>query len=115
MKIAAEDNLIKNYLNLYWLRPETVVWRTLDAIMLSKIKFSKPILDMGCGDGTFSFTLFDGKIALDYDVFLQIKNTKNFFQGRDLYNQKRISKPKITKKPKLTIDVGLDHKQNLLD
>lgn len=110
-----QDELIKNFLNIYWLRPETAIWRSIDAIKLNKIPIVKPVLDMGCGDGTFSFTMLGGKLSQEFDIFQGILTTLGFFKGTDIYNKKKPIKSKILKSPKLTIDVGLDHKQNLLD
>jgi len=106
---------LQNFLNLHWIRPEVAVWRTLDTIQLKKIQFKKPMIDLGCGDGTFSFTYFGGKVGLDFDVYSTMKQTTGFYQGRDLYNQKSIIKPSIRKKPKRIFDVGLDWKKLLLE
>ena len=57
-----ETKILKNLLSVYWLRPETAIWRTLDAIQLQKIKFIRPIVDIGCGDGIFTFSTFGGKV-----------------------------------------------------
>lgn len=108
------EDLTKNFLNLYWLRPETAIWRVLDVIQMKNIQFKKPFLDLGCGDGTFSFTHFGGKCNIDFDIF-QAKNTENFFKGNDIYNQTTDFTPNVTSKPKIKIDVGVDLKQSLLD
>ena len=47
--------ILKNFLNAYWLRPETALWRTLDVEAMRTFKGTSPSLDLGCGDGTFSF------------------------------------------------------------
>lgn len=47
--------ILKNFLNAYWLRPETALWRTLDVEAMRTFKVTSPSLDLGCGDGTFSF------------------------------------------------------------
>jgi len=51
--MESTSEFLENFLSIYWLRPETAIWRTLDAIQLSKITFEKPIIDIGCGDGIF--------------------------------------------------------------
>ncbi|WP_299290871.1 methyltransferase domain-containing protein [Nitrosopumilus sp.] len=107
--------ILKNFLNLYWLRPETAIWRTLDAIQMKNIAFQKPLLDAGCGDGSFSFTLFSGETSKSFDVYSTISSTKDFFSGKDIHNQNSFVKPKITKKSSLKINVGMDWKSNLLD
>ena len=109
------NEILQNFLNIHWIRPEVAMWRTLDSIQLKKIQFKKPMIDLGCGDGTFSFTNFEGKTGLDFDVYGTIKNTKGFFQGKDIQNQKSILKPTIIKKPNNTFDVGVDWKKSLLD
>lgn len=109
------EEITRNFLNLYWIRPETVIWRILDVLQMKDIHFKKkPFLDLGCGDGTFSFTNFGGKCSIDFDIF-QTKNTTNFFKGKDIYNQTSNLNPNVTKKPMIKIDVGVDWKQNLLD
>ena len=100
------NELLQNFLNIHWIRPEVAMWRTLDSIQLKKIQFKKPMIDLGCGDGTFSFTNFKGKTGLDFDVYGTIKNTKGFFEGKDIQNQKSILKPTIIKKTNNTFDVA---------
>ncbi len=108
------DYKLREFLNVYWIRPETAIWRTLDVIQMKKVKFNEPILDMGCADGVFSFIHFGGKFDLGFDTF-RIKNAMSgFHEGRDIYNQTANYEPKILKKPKKKIDVGLDWKMNLL-
>ena len=99
---------------MYWVRPETAFWRTLDVLQMKSIKFKKPIIDIGCGDGSFSFTNFGGKVNSAFDVYRSIKNTSGFFKGVDIHNQNMQIKPKILHKTKMKIDVGLDWKINLL-
>lgn len=109
------EETLKNFLNIYWIRPEIAIWRTLDVVQLSSVKFRKPVIDLGCGDGTFCFTKFGGKVDYSFDVYKTMKNTKGFFNGKDIHDQKFVNKPKILKKSKIKIDVGLDWKNNLLN
>lgn len=109
------SQFLNSFLNLYWLRPETALWRTLDCILLTKYNFEGPILDVGCGDGLFSFTLAGGEIGQDFDTFLQVKDMEKFYANADIYDSYDDSKkPVIVKKPKYKISTGFDHKQNLL-
>lgn len=109
------EQILKNFLNLHWIRPEVALWRTLDSIQLKKILFKKPMIDLGCGDGTFSFTLFEGQVKVDFDVYGTIKNTSGFFDGKDIQNQKAKIIPKITKNPKKKFETGIDWKKALLE
>ena len=109
-----DEIILKNLLNIYWLRPETAIWRTLDALQLQKIEFTKPILDIGCGDGIFTFSSLGGIIDTNYDVYRTIKKTNKFFSGNDIHDQLSDIEHTIVKKPKISIDLGLDWKTNLL-
>jgi ubiquinone/menaquinone biosynthesis C-methylase UbiE len=41
--------------------------RSLECELLNKQKFSRPILDLGCGEGLFAYILFDEKIDVGID------------------------------------------------
>lgn len=108
------QDIVSNFLNMYWLRPEVAIWRSLDTIQINKIKSSHPFLDLGCGDGSFLFTCLNGKTTSDFDVYSTIKNTRGFFSGKDIHNQDNDIQISIEKKPKIIVDVGVDWKSNLL-
>lgn len=52
--------ILRQFLNAYWLRPETALWRTLDVKSMRDFRFESPSLDLGCGDGTFAFLALGG-------------------------------------------------------
>jgi len=109
------SKILLNCLNLYWVRPETALWKTLDVLQMKSIKFKKPIIDIGCGDGSFSFTHFGGKTDTSFDVYRTMKDTSKFFSGVDIHDQNKKVKPKIVRRANTQIDVGLDWKKNLLE
>jgi len=111
------DEYLKQFLNVYWLRPETALWRTIDCVKLSEIKFEKPVIDIGCGDGIFSFIKAGGKFGLGFDMYLSVKDLNNFFENVDIYDTFSDNDMvyNIIKKPTHRIDVGLDRKQQLLN
>jgi len=82
---------------------------------MKSIKFKKPIIDIGCSDGSFSFTHFGGKADTSFDVYRTMKDTSGFFSGVDIHDQNKKVKPKIVRRANTQIDVGLDWKKNLLD
>ena len=108
--------ILKTLLNVYWLRPETALWRAIDPMQLSHYEFTRPMLDLGCGDGIFSFTAMGGEFGLGFDMFLAVKDSKEFFKGDDIYNyyEEGVIKRDIVTPPRQKIDVGLDWKNNLL-
>lgn len=106
---------LKKFLNAYWLRPETALWRTLDVESMNGFEFVSPSLDMGCGDGTFSFLRAEGEFDKTFDVFQNVDNIEQFFNNVDVYDSYSDSyKASIKKCAKYQIDFGLDHKTNLL-
>jgi hypothetical protein len=98
IEIMMQNEIIKEFLNAYWLRPETAIWRTMDSNFLKGTKFESPMLDLGCGDRIFSFVNFGGKTDIDFDVYKTTNIKKKFLKGDD--NQSYIT-PKIIKKIKL--------------
>ena len=111
------DRLLKEYLNIYWLRPESALLRTTDALVLNGIEFKRPSLDLGCADGLNSYILQGGSFGYEVDAFLETTNilAKDFFQGTvDIYNYSA-QKVMEVKSPPNKFDVGLDWKQDLLN
>ena len=107
---------LTQFMNIYWLRPETALWRTLDCMALQEIEFIPPIVDVGCGDGLFSFTRGGGELSPEYDMFVQTENLESFFDKVDIYNHfdETAISPVLTKPMAYQIDLGLDHKEALL-
>jgi len=104
------------FMNLYWLRPETALWRTLDCMVLQDIDFIPPIIDIGCGDGLFSFTRGHGQISPEHDMFTQVGEVDSFFDNADIYDHfdDSVLTPVVQNKMDYQIDLGLDHKETLL-
>ncbi len=65
--------------HLNWLRPESALIRFVEAKILLRYKnkyLKYPLLDIGCGDGTFMLVLFGGRINRVYDIYENIDETK---------------------------------------
>ncbi|MGO6903974.1 methyltransferase type 11, partial [Rhizobium ruizarguesonis] len=54
-------------LNVFWLRPETALWRYLDIEAMRDFQFIGRSLDFGCGDGLFSFIRAGGEFDPLFD------------------------------------------------
>ncbi len=107
---------MEELLKVYWLRPETALWRYLDIKAMENFQFKSPSLDIGGGDGLLSFMRAGGEFDLLFDAFQSMKEMNNYFDGEDVWNHYDDSlKPLITKEPNYRIDYILDHKQALLD
>lgn len=109
------EQILNSFLNAYWLRPETALWRTVDVEAMKNFRFVSPSLDLGCGDGTFSFLRGGGELEERFDVF-EVGNLNKFYANVDVYDTfDENSEVKITKAAEYMIDVGMDHKQNLMN
>lgn len=109
------NNILYNFLSAYWLRPETALWRTLDVESMKNFQFDSPSLDLGCGDGTFSFLRVGGEFDKTFDVFMSVNHLDKFYKNIDVYDSFNDLEVKIIKKPSYKIEVGVDHKQNLMN
>ena len=73
--INVNDSLekkLRDYLQLYWLRPENALLTTFKSKAIEDYSFSSPALDISCGDGLFMFLHLGGKFEFNFDYF---KNT----------------------------------------
>lgn len=109
----ASREVARALLEANWLRPEVAAWRSMDALLLRRVKLPGPVLDLGCGDGLFSFiAVGGGRVGQDHDSY---SGLGKFTDSSDIYNSGRSkSKVKVTKRSRLHI-TGVDHKQNLLN
>lgn len=115
--LVINEEKLKQYLHLFWLRPENGLLCTFKSEIIQDVKFESPSLDLSCGDGLFTFIHLGGEIGEEFDYF-QTTNADNFKHSSfvdifDHYNQ-NYHVP-ITKKPSTMIDYGSDWKKALID
>lgn len=108
--------LIKEFLNTNWLRPENAVWDTKAALLLREYFPRTPSLDFGCGNGLTMFIAAGGMMDINYDWYINT-NTEGFQENADIYDAYTGNDigEHILKTPPHYIDSGFDHKQNLLN
>lgn len=110
------QEVLNRFLNAYWLRPETALWRTLDVESMKNFEFVSPSLDLGCGDGTFSFIRGGGIHDDSFDVFMDVEHLEDFYNNVDVYDSyKNTNSIQVKKHSDYMIDIGLDHKCNLMN
>lgn len=103
-------------LNVYWLRPETAMWRELDIKAMAGFDFKSPSLDIGRGDGLFSFIRAGGVCHPSFDAFKSIYGLDRFFDNIDVYDSATTLPKHVVLWPaQYSIDYGIDHKINLLN
>lgn len=110
------SKVLKELLNVYWLRPETALWRAIDIETMKDFKIQGKSLDLGCGDGILSFIRAGGKFDLSFDDYQSIGNLDMFYENFDVHDVFINSyQPIITRKPFYKFSFALDHKENLLN
>lgn len=110
-----KNHFLEPHLNVFWLRPEFALWFAIASEVISRYHIVSPSLDLGCGNGLFSFITAGGKFSAEYDIYKNL-STRGFWKNKDIYNSfvcKKIGRY-IIKSPKGKFDFGLDHKRNLL-
>ena len=108
---------LKNFLNLYWLRPENGLITTFKSKAFEDLKFESPSLDLSCGDGLFMAIHLGAVFDDDFDYFKSTK-AKEFSHDKmvDIYDDFNENyNVDFIKKPKIKIDYGSDWKQALLN
>lgn len=109
------SNTLEQLLNVFWLRPETALWREIDIRTMSAFEMASPSLDLGCGDGTFSFLRAGGEFDRGFDAFRSVTQLDQFFQNVDVFDSFDADlSVAVAGPPRYRIDVGFDHKDNLL-
>jgi SAM-dependent methyltransferase len=109
------NEILKELLNVYWLRPETALWRAIDIEMMKEFEIKGTSLDLGCGDGVLSFIRAGGRFNSSFDDYQSIGHLDKFYENVDVHDIFVSGyEPKITKKPLYNFSFALDHKENLL-
>lgn len=106
---------LEEHLNVNWLRPESALWDTVASSAMAPFRMEPPSLDLGSGNGIFSFITAGGAFSEEYDWYRNVDPT-GFWENRDVYDCFRAGPPPewITRRPRIQIDWALDHKENLL-
>ena len=110
------DELLKQFLNIFWLRPENGLFNTFKSISYESLKFESPSLDLSCGDGIFQSVHLGGRFFDEFDYYNSTKanefSHENFIDIYDHFETDYDIQFKTT--PKQFIDFGTDWKQDLL-
>ena len=108
-------SVLRELLNVYWLRPETALWRAIDIETMKDFEVEGNSLDLGCGDGVLSFIRGGGKFDTSFDDYQSIGNLDKFYDNHDVHDTFIEGYlPKISKKPDYMFSTALDQKNNLL-
>ncbi|MEK7388072.1 MAG: class I SAM-dependent methyltransferase [Elusimicrobiota bacterium] len=106
---------LKEHLNVWWLRPEQAVWDARASEIAEPFAFKSPSLDLGCGNGLYSFISAGGRLNESYDWFIHARSS-GFSRNSDSFDMPLRFDPSraILRRPRARIDFAFDHKPNLL-
>ncbi len=110
-----ERDLLSKFLKVYWLRPGLALWRSIETDTIQKairnisiakqeknLQILNPAIDLGCGDGIFSWMLWGGNFDIGFDCYrTRMSSTAQHINYK-------------TKKPCFFFDTGLDMDFNSL-
>ncbi len=117
-RYAAEpcDGVLRRFLQAYWLRPENALWMTLRSLVLDQVRLLSPSIDLGCGDGVFSFLHCGGVFDPDFHVFASVGHLHRVRdEHADMFDFVNDGyQPAIIQTPGYSFDVGVDLKAALL-
>lgn len=110
------DQIIDQFLNMLWLRPENVIFDiTKYSLSKSILDNCSDILEIGTGNGFFSFMLMGGEFKPEFDWYYNI-DSDGFWNNKDVYDTKpKFEVSNFIKNPSVNkIKLAVDHKENLL-
>ena len=107
---------LRRFLQAYWLRPENAFWMTLRSETLSQYTLAHPSVDLGCGDGVFSFLHSGGVLDPGFDVFGAVAGLDRVRDEHvDMFDHMSDDyQPSIVSPAPDRIDVGADLKASML-
>ena len=106
----------EDHLYLNWLRPESAIKDAVSCAVAKKyLAGTEDILELGIGNGFYSFLLHGGKFKPDFDWFYAV-NTENFWSNADIFDCDSSNKLKnfILNNPPKKIALAMELKNNLI-
>ncbi len=99
-----------NYLNIYFLKPFDAVNDTITSDLLLKLNWRKNYIEIGSGDGMFSYIMHGNSFPIWFDRYLNVNlKNKNIFKTNSEIKFPKIIKKKFNISPKLSIDARPHH------
>lgn len=107
-------NYLNEHLNVYWLRPESALWDTIASYEISKLNIPGIDIDLGSGNGIFSFITAGGRFSLEFDWFLQVNLSdlrRNIFH---YFDKNKFKSEYIIKSPDISFNTAFDNNKIML-
>lgn len=107
---------LRRHIEAYWLRPESAIWDAIAAARIGPHLAGKPgLMEVGIGNGFFSFLMLGGAFTPDFDWFRSV-GPDGFWSHADIFDHDAgvdIAKS-VAAAPHTRIATALDHKATLL-
>lgn len=103
------------YNNLYFLKPHDAINDTLTSSILKNLDWSDEILEIGSGDGVFSYIMHGGKFDFKYDRYLNVDlSNKDIY---DIHTERSVSTNSKLEYPNITcsLDAKESHVKKILE
>jgi SAM-dependent methyltransferase len=70
--ITQTRDYLTELLTAYWFAPPVALWRAVELRVAAEVRYERPILDLGCGDGLIGQVLFgtEGCVDVGFDPWL---------------------------------------------
>ena len=68
--------ILRRCLEAFWLKPFDAVWDAAVAVVLRRLRWDEPSLDVGCGDGLFMLLAAGGRLRLEADRYTELTRTR---------------------------------------
>ncbi len=116
LECAVSDELLRAFVQAYWLRPENAYWMALRSASLGRVPITAPSADISCGDGVFSFLHAGGRFEPRFDVFAAAGRLDRISREHaDMFDVQAAGySPPIARRPDRLIDLATDLKPALL-
>ena len=117
MSFEYNPTIAKQFMSLYWLRPENGLLTYFKSQCFSHLPPISPSLDISCGDGLFMFLHLEGMLDIKTDYFTETRANEFPHDNQiDIFDTDNASySPSIIKPSKYNITHGTDWKANLLN
>jgi len=91
------------YLSLYFLKPFDAINDTLTSSLIHRLDWNGEVVELGSGDGEFSYVMHGGTFPIWYDRYLDTDLSKNDIF--DTHKDDKLTTTKVLKYPNLILSI----------
>ena len=91
------------YLSLYFLKPFDAINDTLTSSLIHRLDWDGEVVELGSGDGEFSYVMHGGTFPIWYDRYLDTDLSKNDIF--DTHKDDKLTTTKVLNYPNITLSI----------